>query len=167
MTPLSGRRLILMRHGKAEARAASGEDCDRDLTERGRRDVRLVADALARADVRPDLALVSPAARARATWEAVAPAFPGARAQLDRTLYDADESALMEAASSAAAGAPTLMIVAHNPGLHGLAHRLGRGGPLNEGLPTGAAAVIAFDRHGRSSLALFIRPSDVGGGREP
>ena len=65
-------RLILLRHGKAEAHAASGQDFDRPLTERGRRDVALVARRLAEAGQVPDLVLVSPAARARETWEAMA-----------------------------------------------------------------------------------------------
>jgi phosphohistidine phosphatase SixA len=38
-------RLILLRHGKAEAGSTSGEDIDRPLTERGRRESALIAAA--------------------------------------------------------------------------------------------------------------------------
>ena len=57
-------RLILLRHGKAEPDAASGQDFDRALTERGRRDTLIVAKALAEAGFAPDLVLVSTAVRA-------------------------------------------------------------------------------------------------------
>lgn len=71
-------RLILFRHGKTEARAPSGEDFDRRLTERGRRDVQRVAQALTEAGFSPDRALASAAVRARETWEAAAASFPEA-----------------------------------------------------------------------------------------
>ena len=72
-------RLILLRHGKAEADAPTGQDFDRALTGRGRRDAALVARELAEAGSAPDLVLVSPAVRAKETWEEAAPFFPGAR----------------------------------------------------------------------------------------
>ena len=64
------RRLILLRHAKAENQAASGEDIDRALTARGLADAARMGQVLADAGLQPDLALVSSGVRARQTWEA-------------------------------------------------------------------------------------------------
>jgi phosphohistidine phosphatase len=69
-------RLILMRHAEAEPAAGSGRDRDRVLSGRGRKDSAAMARALAGRGMRPDLALVSPAARTRQTWELLHDAFP-------------------------------------------------------------------------------------------
>jgi phosphohistidine phosphatase len=112
-------RLILLRHGKAENRAASGEDIDRELTERGRADSRAMGERLFREELIPDLVLCSTAARAEQTWEAAAPAFPpGVKVEYVRQLYNASADVLLEAARDA--GAASVMVVAHNPGMHTL-----------------------------------------------
>ena len=101
-------RLILLRHGKAEARAASGEDFDRPLTPRGWRDARLIANAVAEAGFAPDRAVVSAAVRTRETWEAVAPTFPGAileTALALRALAPAVEARLRDGFATGAAAA--------------------------------------------------------------
>ncbi len=161
-------RLILFRHGKTESRAPSGEDFDRRLTERGQRDARLVADALAAAGHAPDRALVSAAARARETWAAAAPAFPGAAVETRPELYDADARTLLTTGQSPLGR--TVMVVAHNPGLQVLAIALaGRADAaadelrLRQGFATGAAAVFAFGKDRVEALGLFY-PADHGGG---
>ncbi len=166
-------RLILFRHGKTEARAASGEDFDRALTARGERDVRLVADALAADGFIPDRALVSAAIRARQTWDKAAPAFPGAVVEKRPDLYDASAPTLLDAGRSPLGR--TVIIVAHNPGLHILAIALaGRAeddaveARLRQGFPTGAAAVFDFGEPAGDGGALrvlgFYTPADFGGG---
>jgi phosphohistidine phosphatase len=112
-------RLILLRHGKAEHRAVSGEDIDRELTEGGRADARAMGERLFREELIPDVALVSTALRAEQTWEEAAPAFPpGAKVEFMRQLYNAPADVLLEAARDA--GAASVMVVAHNPGMHTL-----------------------------------------------
>jgi phosphohistidine phosphatase len=159
-------RLILFRHGKAEANAPSGRDFDRALTDRGGSDGLLVARALARAGFRPDLAIVSPAVRAQQTWEAAAAAFPGTPAMLLQTLYNAEPDVLLAEAEARGGAHGTVLIVAHNPGLHQLAVTLAQRcndapdrSKLNLGLPTGAAAAIDF---AASRFALFT-PKSLGG----
>ena len=76
-------RLILFRHGKAEQESESGDDFDRKLAPRGERESAAMGAHLAELGLKPDLALVSSAARARETWAAAAPAFPGAEARFD------------------------------------------------------------------------------------
>jgi phosphohistidine phosphatase len=161
-------RLILLRHGKAEADAPSGQDFDRPLADRGRRDVELVARALADAGIAPDLVLVSPAARTLQTWEAVAPFFPAAKVEQALALYDIKPDEIMLLAKNDGEQARTVMVVGHNPGLGMLASLLSRQMQMSpetrtglaQGFPTGAAAAIDF---GGMALVL-VTPRALGGG---
>ncbi len=159
-------RLILLRHGKAEADAPSGQDFDRALTGRGRSDVALVARRLAENGQAPDLVLVSPAARAKETWEAVASFFPNAQVEWAPMLYHTDPAAILELAK--AQPAHTVMVVGHNPGLGELAAYLAREvGPIDfPGFPTGAAAIIKLDwADARPAWAFELyTPRALGGG---
>jgi phosphohistidine phosphatase len=160
-------RLILLRHGKAEASAPSGKDFDRALTGRGRRDSVLVAQALARAGFSPDLVLVSPAARADQTWRAAAVVFPDAQVQWQQALYDAEPQTILTQVEHRGEADRTVMVVAHNPGLHQLALSLAgrcqdgkdRAG-LYAGFPTAAAA--AFDLE--AGRMMLFTPKALGGG---
>jgi phosphohistidine phosphatase len=164
------RRLILFRHAKTEAEAPSGQDFDRRLTERGQSDAALMARLLADQGLAPDKVLVSAAARAQETWAAMSAAFPQAGAETQAQLYNASADTLITAAEDEIE-AETVMIVAHNPGLHDAALRLSRGARsagawrrrLEEGLPTATAAVFTFDGEG-AKLECVYRPSDHGGG---
>jgi len=164
------KRLILFRHGKAEHTSTSGKDFDRALTERGREDARLVAEALARHGVVPDLVLVSEAARTQATWAAAQPAFPKPRVRVERALYQADAKTLLQTAEREAGG--SIMIVTHNPGVHELALQLAEDAgdqalkaKLELGFPTAAAAVIDFETDGLPAGGRMVLPSDLGGGK--
>jgi len=160
-------RLILLRHGKAEADASSGRDFDRALTDRGRRDAALIARLLDEAGLAPDLALVSPAARTVQTWEAAAPFFPKARVMETPELYEITAGDILALARREGAAVGTVMVVGHNPGLGQLAAWLAQEASsaaartlLSEGFPTGAAAVIGFEP---PAFALYT-PKSQGGG---
>ena len=163
---MSLQRLILLRHGKAEQKAASGEDFDRGLVERGRIEAAETGRRLAAGGFVPDLALVSSAARAVQTWGGVAPAFPAARVEETRALFHASAGDVLGLAE--AAGAACVMVVGHNPGLHALALALAFPGlahnaasrRLREGLPTAAAAVFSFDTGAPAFEALFVPGGD-------
>lgn len=111
------RKLILMRHAKAEAKAASGDDFDRSLTERGYRDAVIMGKVLAQAGLTPDVALVSAAERTRQTWAGLAESFPNAQARFDRKLHNAPSVAIHAAIETAAEAADTVLVVGHNPGI--------------------------------------------------
>lgn len=160
-------RLILLRHGKAEADAASGRDFDRALTDRGRRDALIVGKALEEAGLRPDLVLVSPAARAAQTWDAMAEVFPSAEAKASPELYEISADAILALARAEAGPARTVMVVGHNPGLGQLAAWLAQDAPAGEarrriveGFPTAAAAVISF----HPPAFDLLTPRALGGG---
>jgi phosphohistidine phosphatase len=163
------RRLILLRHGKAESTAASGGDFERGLTERGRREAALTGQALAETGCAPDLVLVSTARRAMETWEAAQDAFPQARMAPARGLYHASADALAEAIDAAGETVGSLMIVGHNPGLHELAltlmvrpkSRVEQS--LADSFPTGAAAVFQLHEDGRFEFERFVTPREPAG----
>ncbi|WP_374574152.1 histidine phosphatase family protein [Phenylobacterium sp.] len=164
-------RLILFRHGKAEHQSASGEDFDRGLTPRGERESRAMADILAEMGFTPDVALVSAAARARATWQAAAPVFPDAQVSVEEELYHAPSGVVRELAERAGRTARTVMVVGHNPGLQELAVELLIEGASGQALisraanqfPTAAAAVFLIDAAGRPAYdGLFFPPRDRG-----
>src|SRR5258708_34601208 len=111
------RRLILFRHGKTEARAPSGDDFGRRLMERGRSDSALMGRVLAAAGYAPDLALVSPAARARETWDLAKAAFPTAEVRFRQGLYDATPEEVSAEIQASAGSGDTMMVIGHNTSL--------------------------------------------------
>lgn len=164
------RTLILLRHAKAERDAASGRDFDRALTERGWADARLIGRVLADAGFVPDRVRVSAAKRAAQTWEAVATAFPPAEAAVLPELFHAGPERLIAEIEGAAQDGETLLVVAHNPGLHTLAARWARASRAPEaprieaGFPTAAAAVFRTEAAEAPVLEAFFAPSAYGGG---
>ena len=170
------RRLMLLRHAKTETDAPSGRDRDRRLDDRGRRDSAEIGGWIARHPPFPDLVQVSPAMRAKQTWDIVWEAMQGhARApqvELVDDLYGAHPAQLLEAIRMASASDPKrLMLVGHNPGMHELALALLGSGEsaarkaLAGNLPTAGLAIFDFAvndwndvafRRGR--LVLFVSP---------
>lgn len=142
------RRLMLLRHAKTE-RAGPGErDRDRKLIKRGRADAPAIGAYMAHHGLVPDLALVSPAARAQETWALVAAAFAKTPKMVsDERIYNATPQALV-GVIAAARKAKALLVVGHNPSLHALALQLVASGDvdmreqLNEKLPTSGLVVI-------------------------
>jgi phosphohistidine phosphatase len=155
-------RLILMRHGQAEARGEG--DFARRLTVAGARAAAETAHALADTGVAPQVVLVSGAQRTRETWMAAEAAFPGAKPQFDDRLYNASAEQMIEAAE--AADAATVMIVGHNPGAHELAVRLMARDPkppaiaarLLSGFPPAAIVVFRFDGERATAIEAVLLP---------
>jgi phosphohistidine phosphatase len=166
------RHLIIMRHAKAERNAPSGRDFDRGLTDRGRTDAALIARELARSGLSIDLALVSASARTAQTWAAMADAFPGARLQTERSLYNATSQELQQAISLSAPGAETLVVIAHNPGIQALSEQMLRQASAPPSIierassrfPTATAAVFAIDAADRATYDDLFYAADHGGG---
>ena len=161
------RRVILYRHAKTEAHAPGGKDYDRALTSRGVTDAGLVAARLAQLGYAPDLALVSPALRARQTWACAQAVFPQTRLEISTNLYNAaleDVAAVVTGAEAA-----TVVVVGHNPSLQELAYRLldeGAGAPdqieaVAAGFPTATAAVFLFADNGRAELEALVHARDL------
>lgn len=172
------RRLLLLRHAKAERSIPGGPDRDRRLVDRGRADAGGMGAYMATHALRPDRVLVSPAARAQETWEQVAAAFkPAPPASPVERLYDATAHTILDAIREMPDTVQTILIVGHNPGLHELALLLVASGDvearerLREKLPTSGLVSIdfAFDRwnelHPRSGrLERFVTPRSLSDG---
>jgi phosphohistidine phosphatase len=166
------RRLILLRHGKTEAMAASGDDFDRALLPRGQADTALIAKILLQEGLKPDLALVSSAVRARQTWEMARSVFGEVKTEIIPTLYLAPPERMRDLIEDWSGQAETLIVVGHNPGIHELAATLLREGAasasqigkLQQGFPTATAAVFEIDEAGRAAYDGFFTPKAYGGG---
>lgn len=151
-------RLILLRHAKAETDAASGDDFDRPLAPRGRREARAMGAQLAALGFSIDVALVSPALRTRETWEIAAQALSGAEVRFDQALYNAEARTIAKLAEQVGEGGGTVLVVAHNPGLQELAVTLMRDGAAPQAFlaramrdfPPAAVAVFDIDPAGRA-----------------
>ncbi|HET6168273.1 MAG TPA: histidine phosphatase family protein [Marmoricola sp.] len=145
------RRLLVLRHAKAEAVAAS--DHARRLTARGRHDAAEAGHWARSVDVVPDHALVSDAARAQETWEAFREAADVAvEAELVAALYPAGTDAALEILRTAPDSATTVLVVGHNPTMEQLVHLLDDGdadpesfAAVSAGFPTSALAVLEVD----------------------
>ncbi|MDO8900668.1 MAG: histidine phosphatase family protein [Phenylobacterium sp.] len=159
-------RLILLRHGKAERDSPSGDDFARRLTPRGAKDARQAGERLAEMGFRPDLALVSTAARTRETWEALKGVCPACEVRFHDDLYHAEAETVLARVREAAGSSDALMVIGHNPGLHELVLRLLVEGGASPDLlqsararfPTSAAAVFLFDGQGRPVYDGLMTP---------
>jgi len=143
-----GRRLIVMRHAKAEPVAET--DHARRLVGRGRRAAEEAGRWAREHGALPDHALVSTAARAHETWSSFAAAAGiDLEPVLDRALYSAGPDSAMEFLRTVPPAAGTVMIVGHNPTMAHLVHLLDDGGAdaeaftaLSAGFPTAGVAVL-------------------------
>ena len=168
------RRLILMRHAKTERAAASSLDRDRALTERGREDAALMGRVLMDKGLRPDLALVSTATRTRQTWELLQDAFGDVEVRLEPKLYNASADVLRTFVEAAEDEGGCILVLAHNPGVHILAHEYlveSAASPsvldkMSAGFPTAAAAVFEVDVAGRCGYDGYLTPKAFGGGTD-
>ncbi len=137
---MSERTLILLRHAKSDW---SGDEPDiaRPLARRGRRQAPEAGRWLTTHIDSIDLAVVSPAHRARSTWDLASAELdvpPSTR--LDDRMYAASDDELLAVLREVPDEVDTVVLVGHNPGLEDLASRLtGERVPM----PTSALAVIA------------------------
>jgi phosphohistidine phosphatase len=165
------RRLMLLRHAKAERPTPGQRDRDRVLTKRGRADAPAIGAYMAHHGLVPDTVLVSPAKRTQETWELVAESFAKSPKLVNEDrIYNASSETLI-AVIAAVRGAHSLLVIGHNPSLHDVANQLTVSGDavarerLAQSLPTCGLAVIdlAFDDWSRlprhaGRLERFVTP---------
>ncbi|MEM7695742.1 MAG: histidine phosphatase family protein [Pseudomonadota bacterium] len=138
------RHLIIMRHGKAE-RGEGKADFDRTIEPRGTRESFHVAEQMATAGLSPDTILCSAARRTRDTLAAVLPHVRGdCEIHLIERLYDADVADLREAMRKASG--QTVLLIGHNPSVHGLSLMFAGGdaGEVGDSFPTATAAAFSM-----------------------
>jgi phosphohistidine phosphatase len=164
------RRLVILRHAKADW--PDVPDHERPLAERGRRDAPVAGRWLAEHGHQPDLTLCSTAARTRETWKLVAPELPRRpRTQYEDAIYEASPGELLALLNRVDDAVGDLLLIGHNPGMHGLADALA-GRSDNDalqrfqrgGFPTAAIAVLTLPggwgsaEHGAGTLVDYWTP---------
>lgn len=149
--PAVRRRIVVMRHAKAEQVGSS--DFARELSARGVGDAEEAGRWLAAFGVEPDHALVSAAVRTSQTWESVAAGAGWSDdADYDDALYDAGPETALDLMRETPEEARTLIVVGHNPTMAYLAQLLDDGdgdedaaNELAAGYPTSALTVFDFE----------------------
>lgn len=123
-------------------------DRDRPLSSRGRRAAALIADEIARRNLKADRILCSPARRTRETLAAILPSLRDeTRIAVTADLYEPVSGDYLEVIRRRGDDAENLMIIGHNPSLQATALTLGDG-PLKAEVetkfPAGALVIIDF-----------------------
>ncbi len=145
------RRIVVMRHAKAEAHGPS--DFDRHLADRGVEEGAMAGRWLAEQGFEPDHVLVSAALRTRETWAAVA---DGAGWDADTietdesdALYEAGPETALDLVRETPDDAVALLVIGHNPTMGYLAQLLDDGdgdedasNALVMGYPTSAMTIF-------------------------
>ncbi len=151
--------LVVVRHAKSDWDVPA-DDRHRPLAARGRRQAPATGRWLAEQEYAVQLAVVSPARRARQTWELVSAELSGeVRTLVEEAAYTFDGEDLFDLVRTLPAELGCVALVGHNPAVEELVERLtGRAVPL----PTSAVAVIELESwSGRSGrLVTAGRPAD-------
>lgn len=120
------RRLTLVRHGHAEARAEGG-DFYRALSAQGRSETTRTAAALSARLPAPDSMLASEALRTHETAQLLSEHLKSATViKTSKALYHASSSTLLDVIQGTPNSVQHLLLVGHNPGLSELALRWAR-----------------------------------------
>ena len=140
--PMADHVLVLLRHAKSDWSVGCA-DIDRPLAPRGRRQAPDAGAWLAKHVDAIDLAVVSSAERAQATWRLVAESLEAPpRVTVSDEPYAASAEELVEVVAGLPEEARTVVLVGHNPGLEDFAAMLTG---EDVALPTSAIAVIDID----------------------
>lgn len=164
--------LSLFRHAKSSWDDPDLKDFNRPLAPRGEAAAPRMGAFMAEHDVQPELILCSPAVRTRQTLDLVLPYLKSdPRVVYQDGFYLAPASQLLARVRKIEAKVRHVMIVGHDPGMHGLSIELaGCGAPklmqaLAAKFPTAGLAVLDFDVDewgkvgpGLGQLRMFMMP---------
>jgi phosphohistidine phosphatase len=131
-----------------------------------------MAEHLRSERIAPALVLCSSARRAVETLDGIAGAFDGdVQTEIDRDLYGASERELLDRVRRLPDATPSVLLIGHNPAIHGLALSLAGDGAGLETMalkyPTGALATLTLEGSwqalgpGAAELVAFVRPKDL------
>ncbi len=179
----SRRRLYVLRHAKSSWDEPGLDDHERPLAPRGRRAVKLIAEYVREHEIAPALVLCSTARRAQETLEAV---HPTGEVLIEREIYGASCSELIERLRQVPEATPSVMLIGHNPSLQVLVLRLAKPPAGTNGcaaasrgatetdldhierkFPTGALAELSFAcgwdalGPGRARLDAYVSPKQL------
>jgi phosphohistidine phosphatase len=146
-----------MRHGDAEPAAAGRGDEERQLSERGRREVLLAAQVLARARIVPQAILTSPLIRARQTGGILADAL-AVGAEAVEALRPGCRLGVLQALLEQR-GVEGVLLVGHEPDFSAMVGELIGGGQVR--MQTGAVARVDASSlaSGEGTLVWLLTPA--------
>lgn len=141
---MTGKSVVLLRHGKSDWAADDGQDLARPLAERGRRSAAAVGRFLTAVGQVPDLVLCSPAVRARQTVDLASEAGAWAcSVEICENLYAGDLSEIIGVLTTQSNDMGAVMLVGHEPTSSRLMADLIGGG--RHRMPTAGLAGVEFD----------------------
>lgn len=115
--------LIILRHAKAVPAGAAG-DHQRVLAAEGRAAAPLIGQKLKTLGIKPEIVLVSSAARTRETYDLVAAIAGLPEATIEDDLYLASAGVLLRRLRKTPPRAGSVMLIGHNPGVAELVQKL-------------------------------------------
>ncbi len=150
------RRVMLVRHAKAVEEDVAGDHA-RSLSGRGQNDAAALGAWIGTEVLWPELVLCSTATRTRETLAGLGKTLP---TQLSDKIYLANAGELLAQIQACDDAVASVMVIAHNPGLHGLLALL-VGDYANDAdadkvmlkFPTSACAVLEFEVGSWSDVA--------------
>ncbi len=147
--------LVLIRHAKSSWSDPELQDIDRPLNKRGQRDAPFMGNKLKQAGIKPDLILSSPANRAFSTAKIIAEAtnYPVSKIKLEKTIYGAYESELINLLRTVGDKHELLFMFGHNPEFTSFANRFIKGDYIDN-VPTCGMVFIEFKIDSWSELDL-------------
>jgi len=146
--------LTLIRHAKSSWKEPGRDDFDRPLNKRGERDSPRMGQRLARSGSVPELIVSSSARRAAETTREIAAQLGDGSVEvvLERELYLASPSRLLETVRALDPRVGHAALVAHNPGITDFLNALT--GSCIDNVPTCGVARLRLDIEGWSEAAV-------------
>lgn len=137
------RTLLVLRHGKSDWDATFGGDEQRPLAKRGKDAAKRIGRFIAETGVTPDLAITSPAVRARETLDAARKAGQWSTpVQENHLLYEGGITNIIGLLRETDARVSTVLLAGHEPTSSNLVASLIGGGRLR--FPTAGIACVQF-----------------------
>lgn len=137
--------VYVLRHAQADN---ASEDKNRPLTEKGLLDMVRLGNYMIKNNLLPAYCVCSAAKRTRQTFVALTAQLGNVPVSYEDSLYNAATGSLFSAVQHTDDKHKSIMIVAHNPGIHGLAMFLATEDAKRSfitGYPPGSLTVLEFD----------------------
>jgi phosphohistidine phosphatase len=137
--------LILLRHAKALKESDDLSDHNRQLSDKGKEDAKVMSESLKKENFIPELIVSSTAKRTHKTAKIIQEnlVLKPSSLLLESDLYEATTSDILHVIRSLSDNLNTVMLVGHNPSFTGMIGLLSQ--TFIENLPTSGIAVIQFN----------------------
>ena len=159
--------LLLLRHANSGSVQENIPDIDRPLNDRGRTAAHKLAQYMFKEGLTADVALCSPAIRARETLDHLSVAFlKKPKIEINSAIYGADVSTLLDCLRSISKGIERALLIGHNPSIGDLASTLAGDreskeiSSMGNKFPTAALAIFEFNSFWSEldpTCAAFVR----------